>query len=381
MTCWSKSKRLDYAASLLVMRALKVVATAAAVVAAVSCAGCAQLGYYLQAAQGQIALLADARPIDAWLADPAVADKLKLRLAKVREIRRYAARELGLPDNASYKNYADLKRPFVLWNIVATPELSMQTETWCFPIAGCVNYRGYYNKQDAQNYAAHLRRSGFDVQVAGVAAYSTLGWFNDPVLSTFIQFPDGELARLVFHELAHQVAYAIDDTQFNESFATAVEEVGVERWIATQGDPQTRQKYIEFESRKRDFLNLLLAYRHRLENNFARPVSDNEKRAEKVRIFQSLQSDYQKLRISWGGYNGYDRWFAEPLSNAHLAAVAAYHDYVPAFRALLTQQKSLRKFYVAVKAMAALEPSARRAQLALLSHNASLASMRTAAPQ
>ena len=363
------------------MRAFKVIAIVLAALAAALCAGCAQFDYYLQAAQGQFALLADARPIDAWLADPAVTEKLKLRLAKVREIRRYAALELGLPDNASYKNYADLKRPFVLWNIVATPELSMQTQRWCFPIAGCVNYRGYYNKQDAQNYAAELRRSGFDVQVAGVAAYSTLGWFNDPVLSTFIQYPDGELARLVFHELAHQVAYAIDDTQFNESFATAVEEIGVERWMATQADPQTRQKYTEFEGRKRDFLNLLLAYRRRLENNYVRAVSDNDKRAEKVRIFQSLQSDYQQLKISWGGYTGYDRWFAEPLSNAHLAAVAAYHDYVPAFRALLSEKKSLRKFYAAVKVMAALDPSARKAQLALLSRNASLASIDTAALQ
>ena len=360
------------------MRTFAVLVTA---LAAVLCTGCAQLDYYLQAAQGQIALMADARPIDAWLADPAVAAKLKLRLAKAREIRRYAAEELALPDNASYKNYADLKRPYVLWNIVAAPELSMVAEQWCFPIAGCVNYRGYYDKQEAQNYAADLRRSGFDVQVSGVAAYSTLGWFNDPVLSTFIQYPDGELARLIFHELAHQVAYAKNDTQFNESFATAVEEVGVERWIATQADPQTRQKYIEFEGRKRDFVNLLLAYRHRLENNYARSVSDNDKRAEKVRIFQSLQSDYLQLKMSWGGYIGYDRWFAEPLSNAHLAAVAAYHDYVPAFRALLSQQKSLGNFYAAVKAMAALDPSARKAQLALLSRHASLATMGTPAPQ
>ena len=343
--------------------------------ATVLLASCAQIDYYLQAAQGQIALLADARPIDEWLADPAVADKLKLRLTKAREIRRYAAQELGLPDNDSYKNYADLKRPYVLWNIVATPELSMKSENWCFPIAGCVNYRGYYNKQEAANYAADLRRAGFDVQLSGVAAYSTLGWFNDPVLSTFIQYPDGELARLVFHELAHQVAYAKDDTQFNESFATAVEEVGVERWIATQADPQVRQKYVEFEARKRGFLNLLITYRGRLEANYARSVSDADKRAEKVRIFQSLQVDYQQLKNSWGGYAGYDRWFAEPLSNAHLAAVAAYHDYVPAFRVLLAEQKSLGKFYRAVKSMAALDSAVRKERLAQLSRNAALAAV------
>ena len=348
-----------------------------AVLAAIvmSMGGCAQVSYYLQAAQGQLALLSEARPIDDWLADPEVGANLKTRLAKAREIRRYAARELGLPDNDSYKNYADLKRPYVLWNVVATPELSMQPEHWCFPIAGCVNYRGYYNKQEAMAYGADLRRRGFDVQVAGVAAYSTLGWFNDPVLSTFIQYPDGELARLIFHELAHQVAYAKDDSQFNESFATTVEEVGLERWLSTQADGRTRQKYQEFDGRKRQFLTLLISYRHRLENNYARSVSDTQKRAEKVRIFQSLQADYQRLKTCWGGYAGYDRWFAEPLSNAHLASVATYHEFVPALRELLAEQKSLGKFYLAVKTMAALGRTARRQQLAQLSRQAALASI------
>ena len=337
-------------------------------------AGCAQMEYYLQAARGQIALLSEARPIDDWLADPDVGNKLKARLTKVREIRRYAARELGLPDNASYKNYADLKRPYVLWNVVAAPELSLKPEQWCFPIAGCVNYRGYYNKQEAMDYGAELRRAGFDVQIAGVAAYSTLGWFNDPVLSTFIQYPDGELARLVFHELAHQVAYAKDDSQFNESFATAVEEVGVERWITAQNDERIRQTYNEFEGRKRDFLNLLLRYRQQLQVNYAGSASDNEKRNEKRRVFQALKEDYQLLKTSWGGYAGYDRWFADALSNAHLAAIATYHDYVPAFRALLAEQKSLPVFYTAVKSMAVLDPAIRKQQLAVLSRKAMLAS-------
>jgi predicted aminopeptidase len=152
-------------------------------------AGCTQLGYYVQAAHGQFSLLSDAKPIDAWLADPAVGDKLKIKLAKVKEIRRFAADELGLPDNGSYTSYADLKRPFVLWNVVAAPELSMTPAQWCFPIAGCVNYRGYYSKEEAQSFADGLRSSGYDVQVAGVPAYSTLGWFNDPVLSSFIHWP------------------------------------------------------------------------------------------------------------------------------------------------------------------------------------------------
>ncbi len=355
--------------------------TGLAACAVVVLAGCAQIEYYYQAAQGQIALLSGARPIDDWLADPEVGAKLKARLTKVREIRRYAARELGLPDNNSYKNYADLKRPYVLWNVVATPELSMQPAQWCFPIAGCVNYRGYYNKQEALDYEDSLRRAGYDVQMGGVAAYSTLGWFNDPVLSTFIEYPDGELARLVFHELAHQVVYAKDDTQFNESFATAVEELGVERWMASHGDDRMRQTFHEFDGRKRDFLALLIKYRAELETNYARPVGDKDKRREKGKIFKALKDEYQVLKTAWGGYAGYDRWFAEPLSNAHLASVATYNDYVPAFRTLMSEQKTLSKFYRAVKVMAALDPSARHQQLAQLGRSRALASMDTAVRQ
>lgn len=338
-------------------------------------AGCAQIEYYYQAAQGQIALLSGARPIDDWLADPEVGGKLKARLIKVREIRRYAARELGLPDNNSYKNYADLKRPYVLWNVVATPELSMKPAQWCFPIAGCVNYRGYYHKQEALDYEDSLRRAGYDVQMGGVAAYSTLGWFNDPVLSTFIEYPDGELARLVFHELAHQVAYAKDDTQFNESFATAVEELGVERWMASHGDERMRQTFHVFDGRKHDFLLLLIKYRAKLEANYIRPVSDNDKRRQKGKIFQALKDEYQVLKTTWGGYAGYDRWFAEPLSNAHLASVATYNDYVPAFRTLMSEQKTLGKFYRSVQVMAVLNPAVRQQRLAQLGRSGALASV------
>ena len=333
-------------------------------------AGCSPFDYYAQAAHGQFSLLSEARPIDDWLADPALPARLRTKLTKVKQIRRFAASELGLPDNHSYTTYADLKRPFVLWNVVATEELSLEPRRWCFPVAGCVTYRGYYSKADAQGYAAGLRHEGLDVQVAGVPAYSTLGWFNDPVLSTFIQYPDGELARLVFHELAHQVVYVKDDTQFNESFATAVEEAGVERWLLAQGDPRLRQSYVEYETRKDDFLSLLLKYRKALEQNYLRNVGADEKRQRKVEIFRELKDEYQILKIRWGGYPGYDRWFAEPLTNAHLASVAAYHDFVPAFRVLLTQQKSLSRFYAAVRRLAELDKTERHAQLAFLGQRA-----------
>jgi predicted aminopeptidase len=327
-------------------------------------AGCAQLGYYVQAAHGEFSLLSDAKPIDEWLSDPSTGAKLKSRLASAKQIRVFAARELGLPDNGTFTTYTDVKRPYVLWNVVATPELSMRPAQWCFPIAGCVDYRGYYSKDDAQLFATELRHEGFDVQIAGVPAYSTLGWFNDPVLSTFIQYPDAELARLVFHELAHQVAYAPGDSQFNESFATAVEEVGVERWLAAHGNDDMRKLYIERERRKRDFLSFLLKYRKKLEDNYARTASNSDKKKEKEVIFKALKDEYQTLKTSWNGYSGYDRWFAEPLSNAHLASIATYHDFVPAFRALLLRDKTLPRFYHSVRTLAALDKDARHRQLA-----------------
>jgi len=213
------------------------------------------------------------------------------------------------------------------------------------------------------------------VQVGGVPAYSTLGWFNDPVLSTFIQYPDTELARLVFHELAHQVVYVAGDSQFNESFATAVEEAGVERWMEKYGDDSLRKSHAAFEERKNDFLVLLLKYRGELEANYARKASKEDKRKQKAAIFKALVDEYQTLKmVKWGGYAGYDRWFAEPLSNAHLASIATYHDYVPAFRNLLEQEKSFPKFYAAVKELAQHDRLERNTQLALLNKGTMMAS-------
>ncbi len=325
--------------------------------------GCAQLKYYMQAAQGQYALWSDARPIEDWLGDPSTDPQLKARLEKALLIRRFAVRELGLPDNASYKNYAALSRPFVLWNVVATPELSLRPIQWCFPIAGCVSYRGYYSKEDAMAYAAELRAEGNDVQVGGVPAYSTLGWFSDPLLSTFINYSDAELARMVFHELAHQVVYIPGDSQFNEGFATAVEEAGVQRWLDLYGTDAMREAYARYNARREGFLALLVAHRKMLADTYARKISARHKREEKARIFAHLKTEYQKLKDSWGGYAGYDRWFAEPLNNAHLSAVGTYHDYLPAFRNLLKQESTFVRFYAAVQKLSLLDVAQRQQQL------------------
>lgn len=331
----------------------------------VTVSGCAQLGYYAQAVEGQVSLLSSAKPIDQWLADPSVKDDLKLRLRRTQQIRAFAARELGLPDNGSYKNYAELKRKYVMWNVVATPELSMKPQQWCFPVAGCVDYRGYYSKEAADGFAAGLRRQGYDVRVSGVPAYSTLGWFNDPVLSTFIELPEAEVARMVFHELAHQVAYAPGDSQFNESFATAVEEIGVARWLDAQGSDKMREDYRIYHQRKEDFLGLLDLYRRQLVNNYERDVTDADKRARKAQLTEALRQDYETMKAErWHGYAGYDRWFDGPVTNAHFVLVATYHELVPAFRGLQADSAGFPQFYREVRQLVRLSKAERRARLA-----------------
>jgi predicted aminopeptidase len=342
-------------------RALRM---AALLVVAVSTAGCTSLSYYAQAAHGQFSLLAQARPFDDWIADPNAKPGLKTKLQTVREIRRFAVDELGLPDNGSYKTYAQLDRPFVLWNVVAAPELSLKAHQWCFPVAGCVDYRGYYSQQAAQAYGAQLQQQGYDVQVVGVPAYSTLGWFNDPVISTFINYPDGELARLIFHELAHQTVYARDDTPFNEGFAVAVEEIGVDRWLSARHDDKLIEAYRRFDARKQDFLSLLDKYRDKLEANYDNDAPDDAKRERKQQIFGELRAEYAQMKAQrWDGYAGYDRWFAMPLSNAHLALVGAYHDLVPAFKALFAQSSGFPDFYAKVKQLAQMDKAARHIAL------------------
>jgi predicted aminopeptidase len=329
-----------------------------------SLAGCAQMNYYAQATHGQSSLMAAARPIDDLLQNPELEPKLRQRLLTANKIRRFAVDELALPDNGTYQNYADLQRPYALWNVVATPELSMKPLQWCFPIAGCVSYRGYYSEAGAQAFAGEMRAAGNDVQIMGVPAYSTLGWYKDPVLSSFINYPDAEVARLMIHELAHQIVYVQGDTQFNESFATAVEEVGVDRWLARNGDEKARQLYMTAQQRKQQFIALLLQYRQKLVDNYASGRTDAAKRQAKQEIFAALQDDYQALKASWNGHTAYDRWFAQGLTNAHLASVATYHDLVPGFRALLRETNDFPAFYRAVIDLSRLDKQARDRQLA-----------------
>jgi predicted aminopeptidase len=327
------------------------------------------VGYYLQSASGHMNVLRSARPIADWLADPATPEPLRRKLTLVSEIRAYASRELGLPDNGSYTKYADLKQPFVVWNVVATPELSLQLRQWCFPVAGCVTYRGYYNKEAAEAFAKPLKEQGDDIQIGGVPAYSTLGYFDDPVLNTFINYPDAELARLIFHELSHQVVYVKGDTTFNESFATAVETIGVERWLRFKADEKLAIDYRAFAARRVDFLGLLKSYRSQLELAYKTLGDDTAKRIAKRDLIAALRADYETLKLTrWNGFKGYDRFFAQELGNAHLAAVATYTDQVPGFLAIAkavdpTNSKPLRDFFVAVEKVSQLDKTKRNAEL------------------
>lgn len=351
---------------------------AVAVAALLTLTGCSTAGYYAQAVGGHVRLMTAARPVEQWLADPSASADLKQRLELAQRIRRFAADELGLPDNASYTAYADLGRPAVVWNVFATPELSLQLKSWCYPVLGCASYRGYFAQADAQAHADALRAAGYDVNVAPVPAYSTLGWTNwlggDPLLSTFIHWSEPELARLIFHELAHQVVYVSGDTVFNESFATAVERAGLRRWIEAAGRPELSAAVAQADARRADFLALLLAHRQALAAVYAASTSDDEKRVRKRAVFEELQGAYRQLRTDrWGGFSGYDRFFNRELNGAHLAAVAAYNDLVPAFEALLAQQRGdLRAFFVQVQQLARLPEAERRAALARIG-NASIA--------
>jgi predicted aminopeptidase len=224
--------------------------------------GCTNLAYYAQAVQGHMKLMGSARPIHELVGDAATEAGLRRQLEQVIAIREFASRELTLPDNASYRSYADLGRPFVVWNVFVAPELSQEPQQWCFTFAGCVNYRGYFDKNDAEAYAAKL--TGSDTYIGGVTAYSTLGHFNDPVLNTFLRFGEQEVARIIFHELAHQVVYAEGDSAFNESFASTVENEGLHRWIMQSGTPQRQRDFEQRQERKAQFHQLVSHTRDKL---------------------------------------------------------------------------------------------------------------------
>jgi len=317
--------------------------------------------YLLQAAAGQMEIVTKRKPIATVIANPATPVPLRKRLEYVSDARQFAVKELGLPDNESYRSYADLERPFVVWNVFATDEFSVEPRRWCFPIAGCVVYRGYFNEQRAQDYARGLRSRGQDTAVGGVAAYSTLGHFEDPVLNTMLNWSDVQLAGTLFHELAHQVVYVPGESEFNEAFATTVEEAGLERWLTAHNRVQEMRSWYTQRERSEQFIGLLLVARERLRNLYAEDLPEDEMRARKQQEFGRLKFEYLQQKARWNGYSGYDRWFDRALNNAHLISAATYHGCLPKFRELLhSVEGDFQRFYDRVRELAKDSRTARQ---------------------
>jgi predicted aminopeptidase len=308
--------------------------------------GCQTIQYYGQAISGQHRILQSRQPISEVTADPNSSEILRQRLNFIMDVRAFAEDELQLPVANNYLTYVDLKRRYVAWNVVAAPEFSMVPKTWCYPFVGCAAYRGYFAKADANQYADSLKKQGYDVHVGGVTAYSTLGWFDDPVLSTFIRRSKASSAALLFHELAHQVLYAPDDTTFNESFATFVEQEGLRRWQKASDNSAIYSEYLNNYRRQQQFVRLVFEHRQQLEILYQTDLTPLEKRTKKASIFADMRNEFKHLKTTQTGLAAYDDWMSQPLNNAKISGVVAYHDFVPAFSVILAEKNGdLGQFY------------------------------------
>ncbi len=333
--------------------------------------GCETLSYYTQIASGHLGILAKRKPIEDLIKDANTSVKLKTKLQLVMEARAFAEEHLLLATDGHYLHYVDVERPYVVWNVFAAPELSITPKKWCYPIVGCASYRGYYKEELANAYASKLSAEGYDVYIGGVAAYSTLGWFKDPVLSTFVQRSDGQLSSLIFHELAHQKLYVAGDTTFNESFATVIAQEGLRLWVEQKGKPEMYSQFVIQQQRQSDFAQLIIEYRQKLNTIYLAESSTDKnsadlKRREKQEIYDQLRQAYQKLKIEkWQGYNGYDGWFGQDLNNAKLVTVAAYYTYVPTLEKKLVELgNDMAKFYAWCKEIGKLDNEERKKLLA-----------------
>jgi len=322
---------------------------------------CTSLSYYAHSIYGQFEILQKRELIDAVLDHDELPESMSIQLAKTRQIRDFASSELGLPDNDSYRDYVDLKRDHVVWNVFAAPELSLEPLQWCFLIAGCLKYRGYFSEHAAHEYAQKLKNQGYDVFVGGVAAYSTLGWFDDPVLNTMLRWNETHLAKVIFHELAHQKIYIKDDTEFNEAFADTVALVGVNRWLEKFGTSLSLKDFKLKQAREDTFVDLVLEYRNRLDSIYKSSGNDAIKRTQKAILLDQMKKEYATMRADWGNYDVYDAWFDNDLNNAKLMAVVIYRDYLPGFSKLLAKTNNdLNAFYTLVEQLGHCTAKTRR---------------------
>src|SRR6266481_6272700 len=327
--------------------------------------GCQTLSFYKQAIKGQYQLLAHRQPIEKLIADPQTESRLKQKLELLQKLRAFADHDLKLPVDGHYSKYVDVHRPFVVWNVEAAPEFSMEPKSWWYPLVGSLEYRGYFSEENANKYAAWLRSKGYDVYVGGVEAYSTLGWFKDPALNTFIFNSEPDLAETIFHELGHQRVFARGDTDFNEAFATTVGQEGARRWFRAKGDTNAIERYQAELQRNNDFVRLVMGARQELETLYGderneagkinaskkpREIPADQLRERKKAIFEQLRNRYAQVKAEWGGDTEYDHFFSRPINNAQLNSVAAYYDLVPGFVQLLKLNgDDLEKFYDAAE--------------------------------
>jgi predicted aminopeptidase len=318
--------------------------------------GCQALSFYRQAIAGEYQILAHQESITNLMANPKTPPELKAKFGQVMKIRQFAAEELKLPADGAYVKYTDLRRPCVVWNVNVAPALSLEPKTWWFPVVGRASYRGYFDETGARRYAARWEKNGWDVYVDGVEAYSTLGWFRDPLMNTFIFEPEADLAELIFHELGHRRLYVNGDTDFNEAFATEVAAEGLRRWFAASSNPKACQEHQAGLARANQFVQLVMDTRRELEAVYGDArLPDAEKLRRKEEIIGKLRANYVAAKKAWGGESGYDDWFAEPINNAKLNTVSTYYDLVPAFQALLLAKGGdMEKFYGAVAALGKL---------------------------
>jgi predicted aminopeptidase len=351
----------------------------ALVVAVVS--GCQTIGYYAQAIKGEGQILANRKSIDKLIADPHTPQDLRQKLELVQQMRAFAKDSLKLPVDGYYLKYSDVHRPYVVWNVQAAPEFSLQPKMWWYPIVGSLEYRGYFSEAGAHKAAGPLLKKGYDVYVDGVEAYSTLGWFKDPVLNTFITRSEPELAEVLFHELGHKRVFARGDTDFNEAYATTVGQEGARRWLKAAGNTNLLEKYNVALARDNQFVHLVLNTRARLEQLYGdtldkdgkvkaakvHPLPPEQLKREKEKIIADMQNEYQKLKASWGGYSGYDNWFASSVNNAQLNTIANYYDYLPSFKRLLEMNdNNLEKFYAEVERLSKMSKDERHQWLRTL---------------
>lgn len=333
----------------------------AAMIVASAVTGCTSVSYYAQSLEGHVQIMAARRNVGKLIHDPSTPKALRAKLTSASAIRRFATDELALPENNSYRSYVDIHRDAVTWAVFAAPQFSLAPITWCFPVFGCVPYRGYFSRKSAAESAAELQRQGLDVYVSGVTAYSTLGWSSDPLLSTMLRQDDTYLASLVFHELAHQRLYVDDDSAFNEAFAVAVETTGVRKWLRAAGDKAGLRRYEADRKRGADFLGLVSKTREELRQVYESSRTPEQMAVAKAATIDRLRMRYRQMRDRrWAGYRRYDAWFDAPINNAKLAATAVYGEQVPAFLRLFDLcSGDYPRFYAAVRRIADLPKPSR----------------------